>query len=513
MSVIVIGSGVAGSIVAEELLAANKGPVIMLEAGPDITMSDRANWLQYVTTRQAPYMNCYDNEEDFESTGIDTWNIKGGRVIGRGGSTLHWGGWVPRFRPEDFNLFTNTGKGLDWPFSYDELEPYYCQAEEYLGVAGDSNDKYPVRSKSYPFEAASYPLMMRPIIESLKELGMSYSHMPVSRYGLSANRTPCMTTGTCKYCPIGARYTGDQSINDLLNKKEFSLILNAPATRILLSSKSQALGVEYLDTTRCKHKIIEADYIFICAGALETPKLLLNSKDYWSHGIGNDNDLVGRYLMASPYFYAAGNIRQNPDMLEAELGFPTLCSHEFDTPGYQTKGKFFFNADYAKPHLNIASLMAEGKSIDEIKEIAVGPTRYSLQGTMAATPFYDNRVTPGNSATRFGLPISHIDTLSPLYDKEQSKIYLNSMENILKNMGCTDVYSGSYPQRGDHAMGTCRMAVNEANGVVDSNLKIFGMDNVYIMGHATFPSMGAVNPTLTLVASTLKAMKKFIAKE
>jgi choline dehydrogenase-like flavoprotein len=84
---------------------------------------------------------------------------------------------------------------------------------------------------------------------------------------------------------------------------------------------------------------------------------------------------------------------------------------------------------------------------------------------------------------------------------------MTAMETILTTMGCTGVSSGGYPQRGDHAMGTCRMAQNAKEGVVGPNLKVFGMDNLYIMGNATFPSMGAVNPTLTLVALTLKVME------
>jgi choline dehydrogenase-like flavoprotein len=511
MSILIIGSGVVGSTVAKKLLGAGKGPVTMLEAGPDIPMADAANWYNVVTCGSPPYTECYDKEGDFTSSGIDLWNINGGRVLGRGGSTLVFGGWLPRFKPEDFHYKTNTCKGLDWPFGYDELEPYYCKAEQLLGVSGDSSDQDPLRSKPYVFDAAPYPLLMGPIIEAMQKLNMTYTHMPVSRYGKEFNnQSKCLTTGTCKYCPVGGRYNGNQSLDDLADKEQFKLILNAPVTKILISSKNRVSGVEYLDTTTTMRHKIKADTIFVCAGAFETPKLLLNSKsDEWPNGLGNTHDLVGRYLMASPYFYANASLNTNPQKMEAELGFPSLCSRYYDTQEYQRVGKFFFNADYALPHFDIAKFMAKGQTLTEIQKAAKGAMRFTLQGTMAAIPEYENRVTPGHSTTRFGLPTTLIDTPLPIYNENQSKIYIKKMEDILLHMGGTLTGSGGYPQRGDHAMGTCRMAPNEKEGVVGSDLRVFGTDNLFIMGHAVFPSMGPANPTLTLVALTLKAMDTF----
>ncbi|MGJ8691019.1 MAG: GMC family oxidoreductase N-terminal domain-containing protein [Thalassotalea sp.] len=358
MNVVIIGSGVIGSVVAEQLFAANIGNITMLEAGPSIPMADASNWFNVINGGQPPYENCYDTPEDFTATAdkpSDMWNIVGGRIIGRGGSTLHWGGWLPRFQPEDFLYKTNTGQGLDWPYTYTDLEPYYCQAENFLGVAGDSTDQNPWRSKPYPYPAAKYPLLMEPVITALDALNVSYCHMPVSRYGKGAvDRTPCMTIGTCKYCPISGRYTGDQSVDKLQQlQNDFTLILNAPALEVKMESRSKAQSVTYMNIITGQKVSIEADLVFVCAGALETPKILQNScSGGWNNGVGNDNDLVGRYLMASPYFYANGDLSENPEQIESELGFPSLASRAFDTVEYQKSGgKFYFNADYATPNL------------------------------------------------------------------------------------------------------------------------------------------------------------------
>jgi choline dehydrogenase-like flavoprotein len=519
MKIVIVGSGVVGSVVAESILSAGLGTVTMLEAGPEIPMANAADWFNLVTGSPAPYEKCYDQTGDYASvadTPQDKWQITGGRVLGRGGSTLHWGGWVPRFMPEDFQYHTNTGQGLDWPYGYIALEPYYCAAETFLGVSGDSSDQNPPRSQNYPYSAAPYPLMMQPIMTAMEALGMTYAHMPVSRYGKGAtDRTPCRTTGTCKYCPISARYTGDQSLDSLSAQSDFSLILNAPAKEITMSDRNTVSGVTYVDTTTGQSTTLEADYVFVCAGALETPKLLQNSTStWWPSGVGNDHDLVGRYLMASPYFFAMGTIAQNPQKIQSELGFPTLSSRYYDTEEYQKKGgKFYFNTDYAHPNLKISDLMAHGQTTAQIQTAATGAMQFQIQGTMAAIPNYDNRVSSEAGTTRFGLPKTYIDTPVPLYDEAQSKVYLQAMENILEKIGCTGVSSGGYPQRGDHAMGTCRMAACADQGVVDENWKVFDMNNLYVMGNATFPSMGAANPTLTLVAATFKAMNTFLSEK
>lgn len=506
MSAIIIGSGVAGSLIATALLEAGQGPVTVLEAGPPIPMSDPAHWFDVVSGGAAPYQACYDTAQDFQASGFQPWSIIGGRILGRGGTTLHFGGWLPRFKPEDFLYHTNTGKGLDWPFDYDALEPYYCLAESYFGTLGNSADQDPPRSKPYPYEAPPYPSNVGPFLDALNGEGMSHTFMPLSRYGAPHfGQAACRTTGTCKYCPIGARFTGNQPLDALDGRPGFELISNAPVNGIVMSAKNTVAAVIYTDTTTGRRHRLEADRFFLCAGAFETPKLLQRStSSFWTKGIGNDTELVGRYLMASPYFFANGTLPANPDKLQQELGFPSLCSRHFDTPEYQPEGKFFFNADYALPNAPIASGMANGKTPDEIAAGIVGQATLSLQGTMAAIPQHDNWVSNGPGTTRFGLPTTRISTPDPIYDVDTSKKYIETMSDLVVKAGCTVGPKGGYPQRGDHAMSTTRMAADESQGVVGSDLRVFGVDNLHIAGLSVFPSMGAANPTLTLVALILK---------
>ncbi len=128
-----------------------------------------------------------------------------------------------------------------------------------------------------------------------------------------------------------------------------------------------------------------------------------------------------------------------------------------------------------------------------------------IQGTLQTFSHFDNRVTLAGGKTRFGLHRTRIHTPVPAYSKRRSQFYLQWMQSLLEDSGFTPISEqkwgrGIYPQRGDHAMCTTRIAETEASGVVDSNLKVFGTENLYILSNAVFPSGAAVNPTLTLIA-------------
>ncbi len=516
-NVLIIGSGVAGSLVANMLLNSGVNGIVMLEAGPNIAMKDHRIWFDSISVEnyQLPYTNLYDTTNDYVSEGgTAPWQITGSRIIGRGGSTIHWGGWCPRFMPEDFQLKTNTGLGIDWPFTYDDLEPYYCSAEEYLGVAGiEKTGQRDWRSKPYPLAGAPLPLTANPIVQALDSKGYIYGSMPVARNTVSHNGNgQCITTGTCHYCPIGARFTGDQPLDKLAANSEFELILNAPATKLIMTNKNTISAVEYMDTTSGTTYTVSANAVYLCAGAFETPKLMqLSTSEYWPAGIGNDNDLLGRFLVANPYIYSLGEGSQNPERLQQELNFPNLASRQWDTPAQQATGKFLMNMAYDDPLINPAKLMYEGQTVDQINAAVTGPVQYMLQGGLSPIPSFNNRVSPASGNTRFGLPRTSFFTPDDLVPQSTIEFYYGQMSDLFTAMGFTPTQSGSYPQRGDHASSTCRMATSDSEGVVDDTLKVFGTDNLYVASNAAIPTIGAANLTLTTVATIMRAIDKTLA--
>ncbi len=511
---VIAGSGIAGSLIAQELLATNNGKVLMLEAGPDIPIGDPGWWFKFVATGQAPYQSTYDTSSDFSATGgvEPAWNIVGSRVQGRGGSTTHWGGWVPRFMPEDFQLYTNTGQGIDWPYTYDDLESYYAQAEQYVGAEGDSSQQDPPRSTNYPFDAAPFPITAQPYIDAFNGLGMTHEHLAMSRYGSSysgSQGSPCRTTGTCDYCPVGGRFTGDQPL-DAIDSSQFELRLNSAVSQIRMASKDTASGVSYIDTTTGQTVDIDAQVVIVAGGAFENPKLLQRStSSFWPNGVGNDAGLVGRFLVANQFFFTQGTMTSNPSQYEQELGFPNLCSRYYDSPDYQAFGKAFFTMDFVEPTIDLAALMYQGQTTAEIVTATSGPAPWMLYGNLAPVSSQNNYVTNDTGTTRYGLPRTQIVTPDEYYSATALAKYMQIGEQIMNDMGCTNVSSGTYPQRGDHAACTTRMATDPSVGVVDTSLKVHGTNNVYVLGNSVLPSLPAANPTLTMVAMIYKSLTEF----
>ncbi len=508
--VLVVGSGVAGSLVARTLLDKGYSSVTVLDAGPGVLMRDQRNWYDYVTNGNLPYTSLYDLPADYTATGVVPWQVTGGRIFGRGGSTLHWGGWAPRFKPEDFKLRTNTGQGLDWPYDYDALEPWYCKAEDYLQVAGDSQAP-PRRSRPFPFPAATYPELMGPVIDALRKLDWSYQHLPLARNtNPIAGRPACVTIGTCDYCPIGARFTGDQPLDALQPRSGFRLVLQAAARRLLMDGKKRVRGVEYLDVTSGTLRTVEAEWVFLCAGALETPKLLLASTTpEWPRGVGNETDLVGRFLIASPFIFAGGTAPVNPRKLQAELNFPTLTSRQWDTPAQQAQGTMMTTVNYNLPFLDPAALMNANKPPAAIEAASVGPLKYQVWGSLLEFSHAENRVTLESGSTRFGLPRTRIETPRPTLPEGAVARQQERLKSLLTAMNLQEITAAGYPQRGDHAMCTTRMSASAADGVVTPELRVHGVDNLYVVSNAVLPSGSAANPTLTMVAAALKALDSF----
>ena len=180
-----VGSGVAASTVAKTILENNRlASILILDAGPKVPAQDRRSWWDYVVLDRRPYDYCYDRKGENQSVGKTQWSFDDGRVMMYGGSTVHWGGWCLRFKPEDFEVFSRTGEGADWPISYQTLEPYYCRAEEYLSVCGDDSEGWTERSKPYPLPPFPWTAADGEMIAALRptrhQAGQT-AHRPVSQ--------------------------------------------------------------------------------------------------------------------------------------------------------------------------------------------------------------------------------------------------------------------------------------------------------------------------------------------
>ena len=517
---LIIGSGIAAAAISQRLLDADpESSILLLEAGGKVKMQDAALWQDYMISGKLPYDRYKDMDYPSQnqpgqnlSVGKTLVPLAGSRVMNYGGSTIHWDGWSFRLQPEDFRLGAVREDCINWPIDYATLEPYYGQAENYIGVSGDSNDKLPPRSTDYPFPAFPFTLEDGLLAGAMESLKIGYSHLPIARHGITdttSRHAPCKTTGTCLYCPFGARYATTNFLNEMTdwnNYPRFETRINCVVREILMESESKARGVVYYDRLTQEQVTVEANRIIVAGGAIESPKLLLRSKSkHWPNGIGNQHDLVGRNIIWHPYFMFSSQIAHNPRKLQQEMDFATLVSRHYDSPQQQKKGKFVLLNPPNYPDAGIATKMQNGMSREDIDNAITGNTVVQIHGMLEIFSEYQNRVSNlEGKVNQLGLTETVVNFSQPAdLHKRIAEIEKHANE-LFAAMGASPTQQLYLFWLSAHAACTCRMSDDEKLGVTDGNMKIHGVHNVYVCSNAAFSSLGAVNPTLTLTALSFR---------
>jgi choline dehydrogenase-like flavoprotein len=516
---LIIGSGVVAAAISQRLLEKNPcASILILEAGGRIKTKDFALWDQYLITARLPYEVCRDldypqRDVSGENASLGTTPIPlvGARLFVYGGSTMHWGGWSFRLKPEDFRLKSNAQEGGDWPIDYDSLEPYYSQAESYLAVSGDSSDDTVPRKADYPFRPFPFTLQDQPLIGALEKLKYSYGNLPIARRGVSAvpsRHAPCQTTGTCKYCPFGARYVASDYLDDIREWNDyanFEIRLGAVVESISAASRQRASGVVYTDKGTGQSVTVEANRIIVAGGTIESAKLLQRSTSiYWPHGMGNDNDLVGRYFITHPYFIFSGFMPSNNIKLQPEMNFPTLVSRQFDSEMEQKKGKFVLVNPPDTIPVALATKMQAGFSRTEIDKYLVGRVPLQVHGMVEVFGRFDNRIQNLQRRNHIGLPQTSVDFSADKAFKGRMSEIKAEVQKIYAAMGAELTDDATVSWRADHAACTCRMSPEPSSGVVNGDLQVHGIENLFVCSNAVFPNLGSINPTLTLTALALR---------
>ena len=340
------------------------------------------------------------------------------------------------------------------------------------------------------------------MLEAMRRAGVEPGKMPIARY------RKCMTTGTCKYCPFGSRFTAQMVLDDLRADPRhinFEQRCHAPVMSIIAGTKEHIEAIEYLDLGTGDRRRVHADTFIVCSGTLESPKLLMRSVDTnWENGIGNDHDLLGRYIVSHSFLRVLGSTPTNPNQWIQEYDFPTLMSRTYDTEEYQQEGKIFLFKNRVLPNVDIAQLMIDGKDRQGVHDVLFGPMQMELQAFYEEKGLHDNRLVPRKGTNRFGLPLTEIQYRRGPNFTERATKRLGVMEAVIKEMGYKIESSKWDDPGGHHATSTCRMAETPEEGVTDRDMKVFGTDNLYVCSNATFPTCTAVNPTLTLTAMSMR---------
>jgi choline dehydrogenase-like flavoprotein len=186
------------------------------------------------------------------------------------------------------------------------------------------------------------------------------------------------------------------------------------------------------------------------------------------------------------------------------MNFPTLCSRYFDSAQEQAKGKFILVNPPSSPAVNILGQMQGGAVRSAIDSYVLGPSQIQLHGMLEIFSEFNNRVTNFDRISHMGMVETVVDfSQADTFDQRMAEIGAHVLQ-IFDRMGASMTGKPSISWRADHAACTVRMANDAAQGVTDANLRVHGVDNLYICSNGTFPNTGAVNPTLTLTALALR---------
>lgn len=515
--VIVVGSGISGALLAAKLASAGI-KVAILEAGANVdrAAARRRFWNAAVRVPECPYPPRPEAEHPI-SNDPDYWYRQDGpnkfkstylKVVG--GTTWHWLGTCLRFVPDDFLLRTLYGRGVDWPISYDELEPFYSEAENEIGVSGDSDESSESpRSRPFPMPPIAQSYLDQVYKRALGGTRFKLHATPQARNSVNRDgRRACCGNASCiPICPIQAKYDATVHVT-LAVKHGASLHAKTTAVRVELGENRKVAAIRFKRWDGSEGTAAAKVFV-IAAHAVEGPRLLLHS------GIANSSDHLGRNLMDHPTQLSWALSRQQVWPYRGPLStssIENLRAHkERDRlPAMRIEiGNDGWSWPKGAPTSTAAEFARQGLRGDELNEaLREQASRHvRLASQVEQLPDRDNRVTlDPHERDIYGVPLPRITYRIDDYVRTGLAEASSAHADIFKRLGATLIQHREAPEGAGHIMGTARMGDDPKTSVVDRELRSHDHPNLFILGSAVFPTGATANPTLTIAALSLRAV-------
>jgi choline dehydrogenase-like flavoprotein len=510
--VCVVGTGPAGALLAHSLAVRGRD-VVMLEAGERFDRDERLERMKRGLRPEHSVRRVWDmgGERDaYTAAGDVEYDLNDHRVKGVGGTTLHWGGIVPRLHEKDFEMNSRYGLASDWPIDYEDLRPYYAEAERRMGVAGtDDNPFGPPREEAYPMEGfdRSYPDQL--LTEACEELGIDVHTLPSARNSEPYDdRATCEGWGTCiPVCPSGAKYDASYTVDEAEHEGA-RVIDRAPVQRLVHDDDGETVEAAVYATPDGEYHRQEAREFVLACGAIETPRLLLlSASEQYPDGLANSSGLVGRNLMEHLSVLVYAEIDE--ETRQRHVGFNTTTTQQFYDHEEASPGSFqidFSNFGGPRP---IELALGDGEWGDELVDRVDETYGNSVVtfGLVEQLPYEENRVTLDHSTTDdHGNPVPKIEWTLHSHELETAERALEVQSDIVSQLDPTFVFEAD-PENPDfpsHPAGTTRMGTDPVESVVTPECRTHDLDNLSIASSSVFVTNGATNPTLTIAALALK---------
>jgi len=518
-TVAIVGSGIVGTTMAYHL--ANKGfDVEIFEKGPEYPYPHGRQFREKI-------LYLYDNQsyilpKDLQNlilSGDYQHDLNSERVMVVGGSATVWQAVTLRMLPQDFKTRTLYGYGEDWPLAYDDLEPYYGKAETLLGVSGTDADNpfAPRRSSPYPLPPFDLSYDDAIFAERLRQHGIVLHTTPQARTRTAYEERPgCMNFGTCRVCPIGARYSPNYHLQRAIETGRCKVHTNTSVRRLVVDRAGQARALVYQANDDATEREHGAKVIIVAAGTIESARLLfLSASERHPEGLGNDGGHVGQHLTLHHIW--SGQLHYKNDLQPGRFGGYTGQSYQFlDPPNRGKHGGVLtqFSSQFVSNIVTFYdSLPEDVRTGSEVVEFLNARRHWRFIIMQAeSTPGPQKYVTRSTQRDRFGDPYVHVHYEATALDHET---YRFGRELFDRFMAATGADEGKFASTesfasGHHHMGTCRMGHGVRDSVVDQFGKIHGIPNLFVVGGSNFVSPGAVNPTLTMVALAIRTTEYIV---
>lgn len=497
---VIVGAGAAGARFARRLAEAGKS-VVVLEGGPDWTLRDLVSsqlWARRIKWGGPPV----------EHGGADRFPYHLNNGWGVGGAALHHYATWPRLHAEDFRMRTLYGRGVDWPFDYDDLRPWYDAVQAEVGISGDAAaEVWRPPGDPYPLPPLATMRQAEVIAAGFAKLGIRTAPIPLAILSEPyRGREPCQYDGWCDAgCPTGALWNPLVADLPAVRRAGATLITRAYVTRVTMRAKDRADGVEYVDGATGQTRVQPADLVILAAAAVQNPRILLSSTGAGHEaGLSNRNGMVGRNFMLHSLSLVNGMFAAETDPWQG-VNAGTLTSRDDyakDRGPDRPFGSYQWQIGPAVKPNDIFGIAVTRPDLfgDRLHAFIKDAARHfgSMGGMNEALPDPANRVELTGETDRFGAPLARV---VHSYDANHRALWEHSKSEgrrVFEAAGAREVWFG--PMAPGHMVGGTCMGADPATSVTDGFGRLHEVENVYCAGSGLFPTSAGVNPTYTIYA-------------
>ena len=509
--VVIVGTGAGGGTLAN----------VLAQAGQRILLLERGNFLPRELENWDPEQVFVDGRYISK----DTWYDADGQPFQPqvhyfvGGATKMYGAALYRLRPADFGEIQHVdGLSPAWPVSYDDFEPWYTKAEWLYQVHG-AHGQDPTEghwSRPYPWPAVSHEPRIQQISDALRDGGYHPFAAPCGILLNEANRpaSDCIRCATCDGYPCLVHAKSDAetiAVRPVLGLPNVTLLVNAEVQRLETDPAGSAV-TSVVVSRGGQTESYSGDIVVISAGAANSARILLRSdSDRHPGGLANGSDQVGRnYMFHNSNAVVALDREPNDTVFQKTLGLNDFYFAGDGRPwplgNIQMVGKS--NAAAMRGEEPKLTRLAPQLSLAEVARHAV-----DFWLTTEDVPKPGNRVTvDGDGRVHLAYQATNATEAAGLY--AELRTIMNHIGIAAHHVLEKNFYMHmSIPIAGvAHQAGTCRFGADPATSVLDVNCKAHELDNLYVVDTSFFPSIGAVNPALTVMANAIRVGEHLVQR-